>query len=110
MSSSKVETLGWSMQFVVKQTALENHSVVRLVGPTRVEFAGVLQLALSFQSLNVVGGLTPAKIPGAPAGGWMEPSMSAGSIGSNVLLISKRTKLAGCPASILARSNASAAG
>src|SRR3954451_2637023 len=98
------------MQFALRQIAVENHSVVRLVGPTSVELAGVLQLAFSFQSLNVLGGLTSAKIPGAPAGGWMGPSMSAGSIGSSVLLIAKRKKAGACPASIRARSKANAAG
>src|SRR5438045_873175 len=88
ISSSEKGRPGWLMQGACRQTALVNGSVVRLVGPTRVELAGTLQLAFSFQSLNVVGALTPAKIPGEPAGGCIGPSRSAGNIGSRVLLMS----------------------
>jgi hypothetical protein len=95
------------------------HSAVYAAGvsvpPTvNVEFAGVPKSTWNRQSGHVEAWPDIRNGAGAPAGGCVEPSRSAGSIASFALEKTEGsrvvTKVAGSPASIAARSNANGCG
>src|SRR5258708_383989 len=80
-----------------------------LVGPLKVEFAGVAKSTWNFQRSREVELLSKArKKLGDPAGGAVDPSRSEGSRPPKELLSWKQTCVAGIPARIAALSKAHA--
>ena len=86
----------------------ESNAAVAIAGAAvNVEFAGVAKSTWNFQKASWFALAPSATIQfGSPAGGSRAPSRSAGKRPPKEVLVVKHCCVAGCPASILARSYA----